>query len=254
MAKTKQRRWTEKIFEHMKAGGLHPTDVKYMKGYFIFEHGSDMVVNFHIKELKGWLFGIWWDVEGEKKCDFFAQYERDIDKFKPSASKLVVEDMEVCDYDMDNYMLKMCRFIKKHPYRAWALDQTYQREAWEIEEVYKGCFVRFWKEMLGDHYHEYRHKKMTKQYLKLVKMIADICLDNYEIVDENVNGWVSSPRFEIKCDDVKGENLKPGLYNIDLKEELDEYLMKKVTKYNKKNHDYDIMLGDRLPVFVRRKK
>ena len=35
-----------------------PVDVNYGDGYFIFSHGTNSVITFHIKELPGWLFGI----------------------------------------------------------------------------------------------------------------------------------------------------------------------------------------------------
>ena len=74
--------------------GLHAKDVRWLDGYFIFEMGEDAVVHFRIKELKGWLFGIWFgqNIDPENYIDrLFWQYEKDIDKFKPTRSHFVVD-------------------------------------------------------------------------------------------------------------------------------------------------------------------
>lgn len=76
-------------------------DVLYGDGYFIFSYGTNSVIQFHIREIPGWLFGIWWDEpqkreETEETSDecievmgtIFTQYEDSIDKFKPSRSAI----------------------------------------------------------------------------------------------------------------------------------------------------------------------
>lgn len=259
---TKQRRWTKQIIKHLEANGFHPVDVQYGDSYFIIERGKDMVVHFHVKELKGWKFGIWWDVDGEKTFNFFTQYERDIDKFKPSASALVQEDVALEDWKLKD-LVEMCRFIKKHPYRAWALDQSYTHEIWEWGTL-NGCFKEYWQGWWNDSVSWPRvHKKMTKRYLKLVKEIADTFLINPEIIDENTNGWEAYPRFHILCDGVKGEKLRKGKhYDIDLENELNGRLLKKVKRYNKKSDKNDLKytalsdvhLGYSLPFTVREGK
>ena len=261
MSQTKQRRWTKDILKHLEANGFHPVDVQYGNGYFIFEHGKDMVVHFHIKELKGWKFGIWWNVDGEKTFDFFTQYERDIDKFKPSASALVVEDACLEDWRLKD-VVQICKFIKKHPYRAWAIDQTWGRDIWEwdtIEGAFKDYWLRWWRDSVR---YPRVHEKMTKRYLKLVTSICNICLVDYEIIDGNTGGWISSPRFHIVCDDATGEELRPGHYYLDFKEELEPWLLKKIDRYNKKMKKvgkkywrlHDVELGDGLGFTVKRKE
>ena len=100
----------KEIFKSLELSGFHVQDVEFLDGYFIFEHGKDTVVYFHIKELRGWKFGIWFQKDNEDiKFDFFAQYERDIDKFKPSASNLELEDLYECTSDI----IELCEFIKK---------------------------------------------------------------------------------------------------------------------------------------------
>jgi hypothetical protein len=60
------------------------------------------VVHFRVQEAPGWLFGIWYNIDLREHhdigvivdlhCSFFAQYERLIDKFKPSRSTLCVHE------------------------------------------------------------------------------------------------------------------------------------------------------------------
>ena len=47
------------IFDYIKKIGFTPINAQYGNGYFIFDMGENSVVNFWIKELKGWKFGIW---------------------------------------------------------------------------------------------------------------------------------------------------------------------------------------------------
>ena len=94
-----------KTFFQEKYGlSFTPEDVECesCEGFFIFPYGSNSIIQFHLKEAPGWLFGIWWGVEENTKedgsksinnegidCDFFAQYEELIDKFTPSNSTFV---------------------------------------------------------------------------------------------------------------------------------------------------------------------
>lgn len=260
---TKQRRWTKKALKHLEDNGLHPTDVQYGDGYFIFPHGKDMIVHFHIKECKGWRFGIWWNIEGEVEFDFFAQYERDIDKFKPAASTLVIERVTLADWSLDE-IVTMCRFIKRHPYRAWMADTRYRGKIWNWE-LLNGCFVKYWKAWwelsVAD---PWVHKKAYKKYLKLVQRIVDSCLVNPRIKDNNEGGWRCSPRYEVVCDGFINDDVeKSGTYSIDFSEDLPPALHEEVRQYQKW-HDkqvnvghhalHDVWLGDKLPVFVKKDK
>lgn len=261
MSQTKQRRWTKQIIEHLETNGFHPTDVDYGNSYFIFKYCKDMEVHFHIKELKGWRFGIWWNLDGEKTFDFFTQYERDIDKFKPSASTLVKEDVALEDWYLKD-LVEMCRFIKKHPYRAWALDQSHTRDIWEwdtLDDAVKEYVKSWWEDLRFNQVHE----RMRKRHLKLLESITNLYLKNPKIIDNNKGGWVSSPRYTVICDNFSDGDVEGGRsYGIPLKEELLGHgLFKKINQYNKKMKKYydrwcsmsDIELGDELIVTVRGK-
>ena len=86
-----------------------PIDIDYGDGYFIFSSGTNSIITFRIKELPGWLFGIWWEklenpyqdyvrrgskvkkvtyLRDQVEGQFFCQWEDEIDKFRPSRSVL----------------------------------------------------------------------------------------------------------------------------------------------------------------------
>lgn len=124
---------------------FNPFDIEYHDGYFIFAHGTNSVVSFRVCEAPGWLFGIWWDIKKRDDKEFlvgqvFVQYERFIDKFKPSASTLIKE-IEVAvplltTNEKSIYCLwslgDMIRFIIKEPALAFCRDVCY----WNYNEEY----------------------------------------------------------------------------------------------------------------------
>lgn len=87
-------------------------------------------MHFRLKETPGWLYGVWWGFRVNKEGvvnivgEFFAQYEEEIDKFKPSASHYVCDmktlmaaDGSVCLEEGE--VVSIINFIRDHPYRAW---------------------------------------------------------------------------------------------------------------------------------------
>lgn len=148
--------------------GFHVIDKMYGNSYFFFEDEDDSVCNFRIKEIPGFLFAFWntcrfdkiedqlnkdrilWcdslEISSKSELVFFTQYERDLDKFKPSRSGFVTgiyrneyikapdtnEDIEeFCMYDLIDILC----YMKKHPIRSY---------------VYTGCQIdRVWDEISG---------------------------------------------------------------------------------------------------------
>ena len=137
--------FTSFISNHCKTDECyHFEDIEYFDGYFVFDMGENSVVNFHVRECPGWLFGIWWKVVDEDvsrgyttltvDCKFFSAYERIIDKFKPSACTLNVstelkvrkDDSKPHGYDFINPTIKwlqLIQFISKEPCLAFCRDQ-----------------------------------------------------------------------------------------------------------------------------------
>ena len=142
---------TEIVFEGLKERfpfGLNITDVEYLDGYFIFGHGTNSVVHFHIEETPGWKYGIWWSPiskntkEGEEDdenaeyytdrvhCSIFAQYEEEIDKFKPSAS-MVCEEFTI-DFKKGNEQCKMDHWCNRIYVCVCVCNFTYYLSAWNM--------------------------------------------------------------------------------------------------------------------------
>lgn len=88
------------VLSILDAGGFKARDVVRGDTYFIFEGYPCSVVSFRLsKTWPGWRFGIWLhgqDLVGDAEDDakviqLFCQHDTAIDKFKPSASDLLVE-------------------------------------------------------------------------------------------------------------------------------------------------------------------
>lgn len=110
-----------------------PIDIEYGDGYFIFGTGTNSVVHFHLEETPGWKYGLWLsemdqnDPKAQKpvKIRFFAQFEAEIDKFKPSASMVSEEcivRMGVCKTVECTHIKTAIHFIQQHPALAWYRD------------------------------------------------------------------------------------------------------------------------------------
>lgn len=121
---------THQLFEHLKSQNYTIATEQYGDGYFIFDYGPNTVIHFRLKETPGWLYGVWWSFKVNKEGivsivgEFFAQYEEEIDKFKPSASyygcdmlSLVAADGSICLEEGE--VISIINFIRDHPYRAW---------------------------------------------------------------------------------------------------------------------------------------
>lgn len=106
-----------------------------------------MVTNFYINKCKGWIFGLWITPKADKdfftdddiyayEVNFFAEYEKNADKFKPSATFLcetiTIKDCE----DLKNnytenmftyyyYVEELIRMIHKQPYIAYYMANTF---------------------------------------------------------------------------------------------------------------------------------
>jgi len=86
----------------MQNRSLTASDVDYRCGYFIFTFGKNSVVNFYFDELPGWKFGLWWNYPKSTKDlnkvtgTLFAQWEDEINKFKPSQSDICFDICVSC--------------------------------------------------------------------------------------------------------------------------------------------------------------
>jgi len=145
------KRFLDEVSEYCNEYGhfnINIVDLVYEDGYFICGMGKNSVVKFRVKEVPGFLFGIWWDHDEGVKYDktkdgkisgkLFAQYEDDIDKFKPSRSKFLVEfevrwiggkSILFTENAYDAY--RMIRFMVEEPDLSWARHHFGWNYNWE---------------------------------------------------------------------------------------------------------------------------
>lgn len=217
-----------------------PEDVKYLNGYFLFGHGSNSVVHFHVKEAPGWLFGIWWSpieiIEAPKageparyyqdkiRCEFFAQYEETIDKFKPSAS--MFEDSFYWEFEKpgeEENLWRMCfnarrvvLLILQYPYIAFVreihgqdLNEEYITPE-EAEQIYQD-----WR--LRENAIKSMERKNEMAMIECIKTIWKPWIDSGDAFIATHPDI--SPRYELVIrniwkDDEDQEDFKDGCYDI----------------------------------------
>ena len=202
------------ILDYIKKIGFTPINIQCGNGYFIFDMGENSVVNFWIKELKGWKFGIWFyspkDDNGEDKpnyCQFFAQRELFIDKFKPAASNYC-EEIKAYGKDnkfFDNFALidikSMLYEMKYHPFISFYKEVAYSnyidrknliwfyiKENWDAKfyDIKKNA-VR-WKDCI-----------ITRVYLNHVKKVLEkkSNVETVKVIDGENGNWRCYPRYNI---------------------------------------------------------
>lgn len=221
----------QSILNKIEELGYTVTDVNIGNTYFLFGGNDDSVCNFHIKEIPGFLFGMWtidrldtldfqkarghilWcdslNIDSKSEVIFFTQYERDLDKFKPSRSGFVIglyrQAWEEVD-DNDNivniedwsnfYELEdILHYIKKHRIRSVAYSASQSKYIWDDDRSY----IKLLMEFIHDWIYEYRSRLKDKyKYHKAVavskKFTSKLQNFNYIIVDR---GECWHPRIEI---------------------------------------------------------
>ena len=189
-------------------------DIVWGNGYFIFGYGDNTNIHFHIKEVPGFLFAIWWDtpkekydpVEGRFEGTFFTQFEAEIDKFKPSRSAIQHHlHASWHDNNADTFYIdgswevaSIINFMITEPALAWARDQRdwdYNIEYHTREEAQKEY----------DEYVEWRERKdrLSAEWdHRCIKAVYDALKDEIDagvtkIIDR---GECVSPRYEIVVD------------------------------------------------------
>lgn len=234
---------TESLFLQLKDAlgkngiDIHFEDVEYLDGYFIFAYGTNSVVHFHIKEAPGWKFGIWWTpIKSKNKkggymatyrkdrlaCEFFFQYEEEIDKFKPSASTYQhsFEFSLGVKRDKPDYLdwlnlYKDIEFLIKEPYLAFYKEMHYTN--FNHEHVSRAKAKRYWDRHRKEKAEEKAaNKENAKEMFEAVKKIVSEIAEEGKcfIVDY---GTSIDPRYEIAVKN-EGEDGKPfgeeGTYDI----------------------------------------
>ncbi len=183
---------TNQLFEHLKSQNYTIATEEYGDGYFLFDYGPNTVVHFRLKGTPGWLYGIWWCIRVNDKGDvnivgeFFAQYENEIDKFKPSASHygcdmatLMAADGSICLEEGET--VSIINFIRDHPYRAWNGHVNFDDgisgvKAW-FRYQKRQCWLRKEKRLEKSMHKDLR--KFAKVASKLLKYTNNITVEDY---------------------------------------------------------------------------
>ena len=226
MSKSRNRKLIESLFKQIeKELGYHIVDKQFGNCYFIVESKEpDTICHFHIKELPGYLFGIWnicrydtiqyeiennlslWSdnlhISSKSELIFFTQYEKEIDKFKPSRSGMVTglrritykEDNKlITEWDIDELEVVL-KYMKKHKYKAYANIYNENKFIYrELNEV--NCFKLYYKHKWNRFITNIRDNLKLKIQIykskKLIKKLKDVY---YYILDYGENCY---PRIHI---------------------------------------------------------
>lgn len=226
MSKSRNRKLIESLFKQIeKELGYHIVDKQFGNCYFIVESKEpDTICHFHIKELPGYLFGIWnicrydtiqyevennlslWSdnlhISSKSELIFFTQYEKEIDKFKPSRSGMVTglrritykEDNKlITEWDIDELEVVL-KYMKKHKYKSYVNIYNENKFIYrELNEV--NCFKLYYKHKWNRFITNIRDNLKLKIQIykskKLIKKLKDVY---YYILDYGENCY---PRIHI---------------------------------------------------------
>lgn len=231
------------IFDKLAKLGYKVYDINNVDGYFIFNMGEDSVTHFRLKGhgiWKHWKFGLWLnmnlDEEGMEDdtpvIQLFSQWDRNIDKFKPSRSALRVEvtkreflgvmDGVGLDGLPDMFFMyrlrSMLKFMAKHPFLA------YEDFCGEFVGYYTGSF--FWNFIKCEWRHYWRaisEKALTAVWYPYTKLKCLIlqrykCVDKVELVkfSDVVPGYSTDYIYEVNIEfkDNTDEDTATNLLNI----------------------------------------
>lgn len=223
---SKNREIAKMLFGEMRKIGYVPYSIKYGDGYFVFERGKDSVIHFRLKGVwRHWKFGMWINSEfleeqyreEEKNLPYnqlykvvqiFAQYDTQIDKFKPSASALCVSyNAYEWEKHIDgsykypwNQLESMLNMIKRHPFMCYAGHCGY------CAGFYSGSFIWEFIRYEGLHTLEKTNEFIQTAFwvpwtkIKIYFAQKNKCIDNvvlYDFEKENP-GWSTSYKYEVR--------------------------------------------------------
>ena len=223
---SKNRKLIESLFKQIERDlGYHIVDEQYGNCYFIVESKEpDTICHFHIKELPGYLFGIWnicrydtiqyevennlslWSdnlhISSKSELIFFTQYEKEIDKFKPSRSGMVTglkrityteDNKSVTEWDIDELEVVL-RYMKKHKYKAYVNIYNENKFVYKEYSSFK-CFRSYyrhkWNRFTTNIKNNLKLKIQIYKSKKLVRRLKDVY---YYILDYGENCY---PRIHI---------------------------------------------------------
>lgn len=174
--------------------GFHISSKEYMNSYFMYSDKEfDTICHFRIKEIPGFLFALWntsrvtmpyENLSPLSELIFFTQYERDLDKFKPSRSGFVVglyrnryidntltkldEDREIWNtYELEDIL----QYMHKHPVKSYVYVQMQMQNVWEEVSGFTALQM-FLKDWLDDKKFKLANHLKLKQQISAVQDLA----------------------------------------------------------------------------------
>lgn len=247
---SKNRKLIEELFFQIENSlEYHIVDKEFGNCYFIVESKEpDTICHFHIKELPGYLFGIWnicrydtiqyeiennlslWSdnlhISSKSELIFFTQYENEIDKFKPSRSGMVTglrrityeeDDKLITEWDIDELEVVL-NYMKKHKYKAYV--NIYNENKFVYKE-YGGfkCFRIYyrhkWDRFITNIRDNLKLKIQIHKSKKLVKRLKDVY---YYILDYGENCY---PRIHIITRRKPNIDIDTFIDNINILQKFD---------------------------------
>ena len=223
---SKNKKLIEDLFQQIETElGYHIIDKQFGNCYFIIESKEpDTICHFHIKELPGYLFGIWnicrydtikyelennltlWSdnlhINSKSELIFFTQYEKEMDKFKPSRSGMVTglrritykeDDKLITEWDIDELEVVL-NYMKKHKYKAYVNIYNENKFVYKEYSSFK-CFRIYyrhkWDRFTTNIKNNLKLKIQIYKSKKLVRRLEDVY---YYILDYGENCY---PRIHI---------------------------------------------------------
>ena len=236
----------EIAFEQIeKETGFHIINKEYNDDEYTEKVDQNTICEFYIKEIPGFRFAFWNARRSKNKSDwfkeehiewlngldldylteliFFTQYERDLDKFRPSRSGFVIgihrneylckpdpNEEEIEPFDMFE-LTKALKYIKKHRIRSVEYAGCQTRYIWEDDR----SSFRLLRQFIHDWIYEWKHR--FKEWLKLKYAIfiskhymKKLTQFNY-IIKDHGNGCY--PRIDVTV--RRKDKIEINLYNRD---------------------------------------
>lgn len=290
LKKMTNKQLIESAFKSIEALGYHIIDVKFTGSYYEYPECDNSMCNFHIKEIPRFLFAFWkitnvdalakqlekgeilwtdsYGVSSRTELLFFTQYERDLDKFKPSRSGFLTgiyreawlegaigsDDLvEIEEWHL--YKLeKVLAYMKKHPIKSYVYSGLQIRNV--VDEI-SGikCAYIFMKEFIQDKKYKFKEwiklkrqinasiklaKKTAPMYNSLVILRPDSWTDRVAIIirrkeDADFNECLKlEPLFDL-FDDRWGLDISLDQYDLELSNEVLTNAEKKLDSIQREN-------------------
>lgn len=227
--------------------GFHIIDLEFGDTYFIASGPKDSICHFHIKEIPKFKFAFWntsrfdkiedlmnndddlWSdyhrIHTKTELIFFAQYERDIDKFKPSYSGFVRGMFRNAWYELNDKNRRtkveewylddvddILKYMHKHPIKAYCYCQIGRDNIWNeisnfkaLKEYIDGAF---WYKV-----YKHKHKKRLRKSVKLAKSFIKKLKAMSYIVEVDYNNDVKVKLLDNQ--DVKAEDFEQDVNIIE---------------------------------------